>query len=284
MSDDYSRIEVRPCDGVLGAEIHGVDLAKPLDRETFEEIHRAWLEYAVIFIRNQRITPGEQTAFAERFGELDSYPFIEPLADHPFIIPIIKEPDTKFNFGGGWHSDMSYTEKPCKATLLYALEIPKSGGDTLFASMTAAYAALSQGMKDLIADLEAVFTAAKVHGATGYYKSADHPMKMTQDSGKEQARYLHPVVRTHPETGNKGIYLDAPHVECFENMTIAESQPLMDYLCGHATSEAFSIRHTWSVGTLTLWDNRCVQHHALNDYPGERREMNRITIKGDLPR
>jgi taurine dioxygenase len=279
----YTRIKVEPSSGALGAEIAGVDLAA-LDDATFAEIHRAWLEHEVIFFRDQRITPAQQEAFARRFGELDTYPFIEPLPGHPHVIPIVKEKDTRFNFGGGWHSDMSYQERPCKATLLYALEVPSRGGDTLFASMTAAYDALSPGMQTLLADLRAVFTAAKVHGASGFYRSADHPMERRRDAEKEEARHAHPVVRTHPETGRKALYLDAPHVERFENMRVHESQPLMDFLCQHATQPRFTTRFRWRVGSLAVWDNRCVQHYALNDYPGERREMNRITVKGEVPR
>jgi taurine dioxygenase len=279
----YTRIEVEPSSGALGAEIAGVDLAA-LDDATFAEIHHAWLEHQVVFFRDQHITPAQQEAFARRFGALEPYPFIEPLPGHPHVIPIVKEKHTRFNFGGGWHSDMSYQEKPCKATLLYALEVPSRGGDTLFASMTAAYDALSPGMQALVANLRAVFTAAKVHGAGGFYRSADHPMERRRDADQEEARHVHPVVRTHPETGRKALYLDAPHVERFEDMRVHESQPLMDFLCQHATQPRFTTRFRWRVGSLAVWDNRCVQHHALNDYPGQRREMHRITVRGDVPR
>jgi taurine dioxygenase len=282
--NSYSRIKVEPSSGALGAEIAGVDLAEGVDDATFEEIHRAWLEHEVIFFRDQRITPAQQEAFAARFGELDFYPFIEPLPGHPHVIPIVKEKDTKLNFGGGWHSDMSYMEKPCKATMLYALEVPARGGDTLYASMTAAYEALSSGLQELLDGMQAVFTAAKVHGAAGFYRNADHPMDKREDAFQAEARTLHPVVRTHPETARKALYLDAPHVERFEGMHVHESQPLMDFLCQHATAPQFTTRFRWQVGSLALWDNRCVQHYALNDYQGERREMNRITIRGDLPR
>jgi taurine dioxygenase len=278
----YTRIQVEPTSGCIGAEVSGVDLAN-VDDKTFNEIHHAWLEHQVLFFRNQQITPGEQAEFAKHFGELDTYPFIPALPDHPHVIPIIKEPDTKINFGGGWHSDMSYQEKPSMATLLYALEVPQTGGDTLFASMTAAYDALSAGMQTMLGDLNAVFTAAKVHSADGLYAKVSHPMGRKQDAVKEQARFLHPVVRTHPETGRKALYMDAPHVERFEDMRVHESQPLMDFLSSHATAPRFTTRFRWRTGSLAIWDNRCVQHYALNDYPGKRREMNRITIKGDVP-
>jgi len=279
----YDRIAVEPSSGALGAEVNGVDLSTGIDAATFDEIHRAWLEHHVLFFRDQKLTPARQAAFAEHFGELDTYPFIEPLPGHPHVIPIIKEPDTRTNFGGGWHSDMSYQEKPSAATLLYAIEVPARGGDTLFANMVAAYDALSDGMKNLLDGLRAVFTASKVHGAGGLYATADHPMNMQKDATREEARHLHPVVRTHPETGRKALYLDAPHIERFENMRIRESRPLMDFLSQHATQPQFTTRFRWREGSLAVWDNRCVQHYALNDYAGERREMNRITIKGDVP-
>jgi taurine dioxygenase len=279
---DYSRIVVEPASGALGAEISGADLSS-VDDPTFEEIHRAWLEYQVLFFRNQKLTPADQTAFARRFGELDTYPFIAPLPQHPHVIPIIKEKDTRTNFGGGWHSDMSYQEKPCMATLLYSIEVPARGGDTLFASMTAAYDALSEGMQKLLDGLRAVFSASKVHGAAGFYKDADHPMDMTKNAAREEARFLHPVVRTHPETGRKALYLDLPHVDRLEGMRTAESVPLMEFLYQHATQPLFTTRFRWQPGCLAIWDNRCVQHYALNDYAGQRREMNRITIKGDVP-
>jgi taurine dioxygenase len=280
---EYERIVVEPTSGALGAEVSGVDLAAGIDAPTFDEIHRAWLEHHVLFFRDQNLTPGQQTKFAEHFGELDTYPFIEPLPGHAHVIPIIKEPNTRSNFGGGWHSDMSYQEKPSAATLLYAIEVPERGGDTLFADMTAAYENLSDGMKDLLDGLRAVFTASMVHGAGGLYAGADHPMKMQKDAARQEERHLHPVVRTHPETARKALYLDAPHIERFENMRIRESRPLMDFLSRHATEPQFTTRFRWRKGSLAVWDNRCVQHYALNDYAGHRREMNRITIKGDVP-
>ena len=278
----YRRIRVEPTSGALGAEVGGVDLAK-LDDAVFEEIHRAWLAHKVLFFREQALAPADQTRFAARFGELEAYPFIEPLPGHPFVIPIVKEKETRYNFGGGWHSDMSYQARPVKATVLYAIEVPPRGGDTLFANMTLAYASLSPGMKRLLDGLRAVFTAAKVHGAAGLYRSADHPMTKRKDESREQARHLHPVVRTHPETGEKALFLDPPHVERFEDMRVAESEPLMSWLGAFATSPEFCTRFRWQPGSLAIWDNRCVQHYALNDYTGERREMHRVTVAGDVP-
>jgi taurine dioxygenase len=279
----YERIRVVPTIGALGAEIHGVQLAQ-LDDATFVEIHRAWLEHQVVFFREQRITPAQQVAFARRLGELDTYPFIRPLPDHPEVIPIIKEPDNRFNFGGGWHSDGAYMREPPKATMLYALEVPTTGGDTLFASMYAAWEALSPGMKALLDGLVAVFTASKVHGDGGFYKKADHPMEKLKDQETLDSKNEHPVVRTHPETGRKALYVSMPHTERLKKMTTEESRPLLDFLVAHATKAEHTTRFQWRAGSLALWDNRAVQHYALNDYPGQRREMHRITIKGDQPR
>jgi taurine dioxygenase len=276
-------LRIEPASGAVGADVHGIDIAKLSDAE-FEAIYAAWLEHHVLFFRDQHISPADQTAFAARFGELDVYPFMEPLPGHPHVIPIIKEQATRYNFGGGWHTDMSYVEEPPKATFLYAIEVPARGGDTLFANMEAAYDALSSGMQQLVSGLRAVFSAAKVHGASGYYQRADHPMDMRKNEAQEQARFVHPVVRTHPETGRKSLYLDAPHVERFENMRVQESEPLIQFLCSHATQPQFTTRLRWAPGTLAVWDNRCLQHYALNDYQGQRREMNRVVVRGDEPR
>jgi len=270
--------------GALGAEIRGTDLAKPIDDTTFDAIHRAFLEYQVLCFRDQRITPEQQLAFARRFGEVDTYPFIEPLAGHPGVIPIVKEATTRVNFGGGWHTDGSYMPEPPKATLLYAIETPESGGDTVFGNMYAAYDALSDGMKSLLNRQQAVFTAAGVHGSSGAYQNVKAgDAEKRPDEARAEAREDHPVFRTHPETGRRAIYVGRFHVERLCGMRAAESAPILDYLTTHAVRPEFTMRLRWAPGTLVLWDNRCVQHNALNDYFGERREMHRTTIKGDRP-
>jgi taurine dioxygenase len=280
---EYTHIRVAPMSGALGAEISGVDLTKPLDRERTAEIRRAWLEHQVVCFRDQGITPAQQVAFAEYFGVLDTYPFIEPLPEQPAVIPIVKEKETRANFGGGWHSDTTYQACPPMATLLYARDVPARGGDTLFANMYSAYEALSDGMKSLLSGLAGVFTASKVHGSTGYYQKADHPMASKKDPNRVEERHFHPLVRTHPETQRKGLFVSLPHITRIDGMKTEESTPLLEYLARHATRPEFTTRLTWREGSLTMWDNRCVQHYALNDYAGERREMHRITLKGDAP-
>ncbi|MDD9947339.1 MAG: TauD/TfdA family dioxygenase [Myxococcales bacterium] len=284
MNQPYRYIEVHPQNGALGCELFGVNLAEPVRDEVMEEIHRAWLDHQVLFFRDQNITPAQQVDFARHFGELDTYPFIEPLPDQPEVVPIIKEPDNRFNFGGGWHSDTSYMPKPPKATMLRALEVPRRGGDTLFANQYAAYEALSPGMKDMLAGRRAVFTASQVHGSSGYYRKADHPMDMKKPQDAVERRVDHPIVRTHPETGRRALYVSVPHVERFRQMSREESRPVLEYLCGHAVKPEFTFRFHWRPHSIALWDNRCVQHYALNDYAGQRRVMHRITIKGDMPR
>ena len=279
----YKRIRVVPSVGALGAEISGVEI-KDIDDDAFAEIERAWHEHHVLFFRDQKISPGEQAAFARRFGELDTYPFIKPLPGHPEVIPIIKEPDNRVNFGGGWHSDGSYMRQPPKATMLYAIDVPGRGGDTMFANMHAAWEALSPGMKALLDGIQGVFTASKVHGDGGYYAKADHPMEKIKDQETIANRHEHPIVRTHPETGRKALYVSAPHIERFKKMTAEESAPILEYLVAHATKAEFITRFNWQVGSLAFWDNRSVQHFALNDYHGQRREMHRITVKGEEPR
>ncbi len=278
------RIEVVPMLGALGAEIRGVDLSKPLDDESFGEIKRAFLEHQVIAFRDQKLDPEDQLAFCRRFGEIDTYPFVKPLEGHPGVIPIVKEPETVVNFGGGWHTDTSYMPKPPMATVLYAIDIPEQGGDTMFANMYAAYEALSEGMLQLLDGLTAVFTAAAVHGASGAYshvKAGDQERR--KDETQAENREVHPVVRTHPDTARKGLYVGRFHVERLSGMRVDESAPLLNFLTSHAVKPEFTMRFRWQVGTLLIWDNRCVQHNALNDYPGQRREVHRVTIKGDRP-
>lgn len=280
----YQHIQVEPMIGALGAEIGGVDLASPLAASVVAEIRQAWVEHSVVFFRDQSLTPDAHTRFAECFGELDDYPFVEPLEENPHVIPIIKEPETRMNFGGGWHTDTSYLPQPPMATVLYALEVPERGGDTLFADMYQAYETLSEGMQRLASGLTGVYSASMVHGRSGAYRLAgDHPMTRRQDEATAEARVEHPIVGTHPETGRKAIYCSLGHTERFKDMTREESTPLLQFFSRHATRAELTTRFHWHRGSLALWDNRCVQHYALNDYPGERRHMHRVTIKGDTP-
>lgn len=282
-----SIVEVSPVPGALGAEVIGVNLRDDRRPEIIEAIHRSFLDHHVVFLRDQVLDPEELTEVGRLFGELEDYPFVDPLPGHPKIIPVIKEADEKTNFGGGWHTDLVYRPEPSAATMLYAVEVPVRGGDTLFADGIAAYEALSTRMKELIADLSVVYNVTHVarslryrsNGAEGYSRS----MPSKRDAAIAGVSPAHPLVRTHPETGVKGLYLSREHTENFEGMTVEESEPLLDWLQAHMTKPIFTTRFHWERGSIAFWDNRCVSHYALNDYHGERRHMHRLTIAGDKP-
>ena len=276
---DDEKISLTPISGAMGVEINGVDLSQPLGRHTFNEIHKAFLEYLVIVFHDQKLTPEQCKAFARRFGPLEPYPFVEGLPDHPEIFEIRKEPDESRNFGGRWHSDMSFTDTPPLGTMLYALEIPPKGGDTLLTNLYEAYGTLSNGMKDLIAGIRAEYSAALKHSGGRAMVMNMTRFNVRNLNRAEQASY-HPIVRVHPETKQKALYISAGHLARFENMTEEESKPILDYLRDHATQPEFTCRVRYRRGTLVLWDNRCTQHRALNDYHGERRVMHRLTIGG----
>lgn len=276
-------LRIRRLAGALGAEIEGVDLARPLDSATADAIREAFLAHQVIFFRNQTLDPPAQMAFARHFGTLGRHPYVAGMADYPAVMEIIKEPHETVNFGGGWHSDMSFEECPALGSILYAVEVPSHGGDTLFASQYAAYEALSPGMQRLLSGLEAVHSAAEEYGARGISALARESMSIARAEG-DVPSFTHPVLRTHPVTGRKALYVNAAFTQRFRDMTRRESRPLLDYLFRHATQEAFTCRFRWEAGSLAFWDNRCVQHYALNDYQGQRRHMRRVTVEGDRPR
>ena len=280
----YETIEVRPLAGALGAEIGGVDLARLRDNQSWSEIHRAFLDYQVITFRAQALTLQDIMAVARRFGEPTHYPFVAAIANYPYIVEIRKEPHETANFGGTWHSDTTYQPRPPAATLLYAKEVPDFGGDTLFANQYLAYETLSPGLKAMLAGLKGVNSAGlKRRGGRAAIQGAHASMNTVRVENAEAYEGVHPIVRTHPETGRKSLYLSRDHTVRFADMTEAESDPLIDYLANHAVRPDFTCRVRWEKGTFTVWDNRCTLHCALNDYHGQRRVMQRITVGGETP-
>jgi taurine dioxygenase len=275
-----STIGVHPVAGALGAEISGVDLAK-LSDETVAEIRQAWLEHLVIFFRDQDLTPAQFLTFARRFGEPIEYPFVKGLDEQPEIIPVLKLAHEQVNFGGIWHSDTAYLDVPPMASMLIAREVPPAGGDTEFASMYLAYERLSDGMKRLLDGLNAINSSA----AADVSRTREDRLKDSAraDARKEYAA-AHPVVRVHPETGRKALYVNVAHTVAFEGMTGEESAPLLAYLFRHQVRSEFTCRFRWRPGSIAMWDNRCAQHNAINDYQGHRRLMHRITLAGDRPK
>jgi len=276
----YGHIVVNPVAGALGAEIAGVDLSRP-EEAVVEEIRRALLEHHVVFFRDQELTPEAQMAFGRRFGELDTHPFVEGTQEHPEVIDIVTEPADGFNFGGGWHTDVTFLEEPDLGSILYAVEVPPYGGDTLFANQHAAYEALSGTMKELLEGLVGLHSAGPQYSAGGY-STRSQAMRTKNAEGADRV-VRHPVVRTHPETGRKGLYVNRAFTIGIEGMRPDESAALLGFLFSHATREAFTCRFRWEAGSVAMWDNRSVQHYALYDYRGQRRRMRRITVSGDRP-
>jgi len=273
-------LEVHSIAGALGAEVSGVDLSRPLDDDTIAAIRRAWLEHLVIFFRDQDMPPATFLAFARRFGEPIEYPFVKGLEEFPEIIAVLKLEQERVNFGGIWHSDTTYLDVPPMASMLIAREVPPAGGDTLFANMYLAYETLSDTMKRLLEGLVAVNSSA----AADVSRTREDRLKDTAraDARKEYVS-THPVVRVHPETGRRALYVNVAHTVGIEGMTREESAPLLEFLFRHQVRPEFTCRFRWRPGSLALWDNRCAQHNAINDYQTHRRLMHRITLAGDKP-
>ena len=272
-------LEVVRRGAALGAEIRGVDLGHTLGDETADALRRAFLEHQVLFFREQWLTPTRLLAFARCFGEPVEYPFAEGIPECPLVTEIVKEPHERINFGGEWHSDTTYLERPPKATLLYAVEVPAAGGDTLYADMYRACERLSPGMRGMLGRLRAVNSAALL----GREKRDGYASVRARNVDRLDMCAEHPVVRTHPETGRKALYVNETHTLHFRGMTREESLPLLAHLCREAVRPELGFRLRWTRGTLAIWDNRCVQHYALNDYHGQRRVMHRVIVAGDRP-
>jgi len=268
-------MEVRPIAGALGAEIEGVDLSRPLAADAIAGIRRALLDYLVIFFRGQKLDPQHQLAFARAFGEPVAYPQLKGLPEFPFITPVVKLEHERVNFGGVWHSDTTYLERPPMGSMLYAIEIPPYGGDTLFANMYLAYEMLSAGMKKFIEGLHGIHlsgTRKLANDGTGVVRA--------EEQKRINPPVAQPVVRTHPETGRKALYI-GEKVKRFDSWTEEESQPLIDFLVRHATRPEFLYRHQWRKNDILAWDNRCVMHQALGDFDETQlRQMERTTVLG----
>lgn len=273
-------ITVNRLAGALGAEVFGADLAA-LDDAAFEEVYRAFLEHQVLVFRDLDLTPEEYLGIARRFGAPVPYPFATGIDGHPEITVIIKEPHQTSNFGGMWHSDTTYKAEPPKATMLYCRETPDAGGDTIFACQYRAFEALSEPMRGFLSGLNGISSSGKnaaslrgTHLKTGSMQGTGRHDVMTA---------THPAVRKHPETARQALYVNRSHTVGFEGMTDAESTPILEMLFQHQIQPEFTARVRWQPGTLVIWDNRSSQHCAINDYDGQRREMWRITLGGDVP-
>jgi len=273
-------MQVKQVAGALGALISGVDLRDDLGAERIARIRQALLDHQVIFFRDQTLTPAQYLRFARLMGEPVEYPFVKGLPDFPEIIQVTKLEHERTNFGGIWHSDTAYLDHPPMGSMLLAREVPPFGGDTLFANQVLAFESLSPGMQRLLDGLVAINSSSKADVS----KTREDRIG---EAGREDARkeYIaeHPVVRTHPETGRKSLYVNVAHTLRFADMTEAESAPLLQYLHQHQVRPEFTCRFSWAVGSMAFWDNRCALHNPVNDYHGYRRVMHRITLAGPRP-
>ncbi len=276
-----SAITVTKIAGAIGAEIGGVDLRRELPDETIAEIRRAWNAHVVIFFRDQELTNAQYLAFAERIGKPVEYPFIRGIEGFPVITPVVKLENDRINFGGIWHSDTTYLQEPPMGTFLIAREVPPQGGDTLFSNQYLAYESLSEGLKQTLSTLTGISSSAKADVS----KSREDRMANSPAArANEVLEAEHPVVRTHPETRRRALYINVGHTLRFKDWTVEESAPLLNYLHQHQIKPEFTCRFQWRTGSLALWDNRAALHYPLNDYHGYRRIMHRITLQGDRPR
>tara|TARA_B100001287_G_scaffold190979_1_gene161336 strand:+ start:164 stop:964 length:801 start_codon:yes stop_codon:yes gene_type:complete len=265
----------------MGAEITGLDLAKgDFKSGLIDDIRAVWLEHHLLVVRDQNLSPQRQLELARAIGEPDIYPFLEGLDGFPEITSVLKREDETVNFGGVWHTDTIYQDKPPMATMLQAVELPPIGGDTLFANQHLAWDRLSDGLKQTLSGLRVICTAGKAKVAASRTARIAEKGKAV-DADAMQAS--HPVVRTHPETGRKSLYASPGHAIRFDGWTEEESAGLLAHLFRHQILPEFQCRLGWRIGDIAIWDNRCTLHYPLNDYHGHRRLLHRITLKGDRP-
>jgi taurine dioxygenase len=278
-------LEARPLSGALGAEIPGVDLSKPLETAVFDEVRAALLRHGAVFFRDQRLTREAQLDFARRFGEPEVHPIANGMAEHPELIRVLKPAGEAAFFGTSWHSDNSFFEKPSALTILYGERVPPVGGDTLFASMERAYAALSEPMRAFLGPLVAVHSASRAYDprTTGEAKYRGETAITYTFSEAIYEEVEHPVVRTHPETGRRSLYVNPMFTQRIVGLAPHESDALLAMLHAHATRPEFTCRFRWESGSVAVWDNRCVQHYAIDDYRDFERVMYRVTIQGTRP-
>lgn len=271
-------MQVRPLSGAVGAEITDIDL-RTMDDAGFAALRQVFLDRSVIVVRDQALSPDDHIAFAKRWGKININRFFKPTDTHPEIATVLKEPDQKHNIGGAWHTDHSYDDAPALGSILYAVETPIAGGDTLFCSMNAAYEGLSTGMQTMLRGLRARHSSRHAFGATQAKNESHKDGRLSNEAAAKQD-VVHPVVIAHPETGRPSLYANSDFTLGFEGWTDEESRPLLDQIEAHSTTPEYTCRVAWAPGTLTMWDNRAVMHKAINDYHGHRRLMHRITVEG----
>jgi len=277
---NYQKIEVRPVSGALGAEISGVDPSQPLDEAVLGEIHSAWLEHLVLFFRDLDLTPAQFKAFAELFGDIEVHPFIRSRVDgEPKVeslelaeTPPLAPPTSLL------HIDLSSSEIPTKGTVLYAVDVPEAGGDTIWVNCYAAYEGLSEPMQEFVCGLKGLFPALDSAALDRIVKGGDTAMKTAERFQQEPTE--HPLVRIHPETGRKALFVDQLRMWCITNLDGDESRAISDFLNQHISQPEYQCRFHWRPGSLAVWDNRCTLHKRVDDIVDGHRLMHRVPLAG----
>lgn len=272
-------MNIRRLSGALGAEIEGIDLRQPVDTSLARAIRQVLLDHQVIFLRDQELTSEQFMLFAQAMGQPVEYPFVKGIEGHPCIIEVKKLEHERVNFGGIWHSDTTYLETPPMGSMLLAREVPPYGGDTLFSNQYLAWESLSPTMQRMLEGLVAINSSAKADVS----KTREDRIKSDGKQAQVEYRSEHPLVRTHPETGRKALFVNVAHTAGIKGLSEAEGRALLDFLFEHQNKVEFTCRFVWRVHSLAFWDNRCTQHNPVNDYHGFRRIMHRITLQGDRP-
>ncbi|HVM96913.1 MAG TPA: taurine dioxygenase [Candidatus Acidoferrales bacterium] len=271
----YERIRIEPVAAALGAEVSGVDLTQPLDNKMLDEIQSAWMQHQVLFFRDQNISAEQHKAFAGHFGELHVHPVLPSRAaeGHPELVVLESNEHLPY-VADSWHSDVTFERRPPLGSVLHGVIIPAAGGDTMWASMYAAYEALSDTMQRFLSSLHAV------HDGGAFRAVATEAQK--DDLAKDEAA-IHPVIRTHPVTGRKALFVNSGFTRRIKGMRRKESTALLQFLFEHVTSPELSCRFRWRPHSIAMWDNRCTQHRVIGDNLRAHRRMERATICGDVP-
>ncbi len=280
-----SGLRVERVAGALGAELSGIDLTRPLADAEVAALREAAVEHKVVFLRAQPYAIEHLERLTVEMGGHGHTPFLQSIEGHPGVVKVVKEADEGgFNFGGAWHSDWSFQPIPPAFTLLWSVDVPPVGGDTMWSNQELAFATLSTGLQDMLRAASVVHSAGRAYSADGVLARTAQGRSMRIDTSDEAlAEHVHPAVTVHPDTGREALFVNPTYSVRFEGWSASDSAPLLQHLYQHSTHDAFTVRFRWSADTLAIWDNRTTQHNALNDYRGHRRELHRTTVAGTAP-
>ena len=270
--------------GSLGAVVHGIDTRRPLADDDMAALRRALAEHLVVFLPDQQIDLDQLERFTDELGGRDITPFVKAVEGRPSVIRVIKEPTDELNFANAWHTDLSYLPAPPAYTVLHAHDVPPFGGDTIWANQYLAYETLPAPLRERLLQLRGVHSAGMAYGTGGYLEAVQDKSSMAIEPSEDAyARQTHPLVVRHPDTGRAALYVNSVYTVGIEDMPAEEALPLLQRLFKHSVHENFTCRIRWQPGMLAIWDNRCTQHFAVNDYSGARREMFRTSVRGAVP-